>query len=101
MGAGKSWSKMIDIWSWTSLLVKTRSQLSMYLIFCVHSILKCFEAGHHTLDTAFKKMEWSFTACYEGRRPTKDWNGKDIPGAKAGTVNTLNLVFVLQDHNML
>ena len=83
MGGGKSWSKMIDIWSWSSLLVATKNQLSMFLISAVHQVLKSFEDGFHTLDVAFRKMVWSFEACAEGVWPSEDWDGNALACPKA------------------
>ena len=83
MGVGKSWAKMMDIWSWHSLLVKSQSQLTMFLILCVHSVLRSVESGQNTLDTAFKKMRWSFDACWEGRHPKLDWNNRKLRSSKA------------------
>ena len=83
MGVGKSWSKQMDVWSWRSLLCKGPSLLTMILIFCVHASLRCVEEGHHTLETAFKKMRWSFDALYEGVWPKFDWLNNKLHYAKA------------------
>ena len=89
MGVGKSWSKMMDIWTWTSLLVKGRSQLTMFLIFCVHASLRSVAAGHNTLEIAFKKMRWSFDALWEGRWPRFDWNNNPMRYSKAITCDKI------------
>ena len=86
MGLGKAWGKMIDIWSWSSMLVLGSSNLTFFLIWCVHAVLRSVREGHCTLDVAFKKMVWSFTALYEGRWPIKDWNGVKILGSQANHV---------------
>jgi len=83
MGVGKAWSKMIDVWSWTSLLCKGNSQLTMFFIWCVHAVLRGVDAGHHTLQTAFRKMRWSFDALAEGKWPQFDWNNVKIVSSKA------------------
>ena len=93
MGAGKSWAKMLDVWSWTSMLFKAQSQLTMYLISVVVSTLKCTDENHHTLDTFFRKLTWSLRACYDGKWPTHDWNGDRIQNSK-------DLVF-LSEHVVL
>ena len=43
MGIGKAWGKSIDAWSWSSCLVAAESQLSIFLIYCVHACLRCGE----------------------------------------------------------
>ena len=83
MGVGKAWGKLIDIWSWSSLLVTGRSNLTIFLIFCVHSVLRSVEAGHNTLETAFQKMTWSFNALWEGKWPSFDWSNRKLLYAKA------------------
>lgn len=85
MGVGKGWSKLIDIWSWSSILVTGPTVLNVFLIFCVHTILQCTRAGHDTLTTCYKKLTWSFTCLWEGKWPTHDWNGSPIRDARAGT----------------
>ena len=82
-GAGKSWSKMMDIWSWSSMLTSSPSRLNSYLIFCIHACFRDAAADHNTLDVIFRKMAWSFKACYTGKWPTRDWNNKEISDPKA------------------
>ena len=43
------------------------------------------EAGHHTLNTFYRKLIWSFEALWHGEEPTKDWRGMPINGVKKGT----------------
>ena len=41
-GAGKSWSKMGDFFSWSCMLVNSgHSQLTRFLIFMVHAYMRC------------------------------------------------------------
>ena len=41
-GAGKSWSRMGDFFSWKSMLVTSgHSQLCRFLIFMVHAYMRC------------------------------------------------------------
>ena len=41
------------------------------------------EAGHVTLEVAFRKMVWSFNALYEGRWPKFDWDNNPMSYEKA------------------
>jgi hypothetical protein len=41
-GAGKSWSKMGDFFSWSCLLMSSgHSQLTRFMIFMVHAYMRC------------------------------------------------------------
>ena len=55
VGIGKAWGKLLDIWSWQSLLVSGPTILRTMLIFCVHSSIQSVKDGHNTLDVMFKK----------------------------------------------
>ena len=46
--------------------------------------LQAVESGHHTLNTFYRRLIWSFQALWEGEEPTTDWRGKPIPGAAPG-----------------
>lgn len=83
MGVGKAWGKMVDAWTWHSLLVSGHSLLTMMLIFCIHSALRSTLAGKNTLDRVFGMMAWSFAALDKGEWPTLDWLGRKIETAKA------------------
>ena len=56
VGIGKAWGKLLDIWSWQSLLVAGPTLLRTMLIFCVHTAIQSVKDGHNTLDVVFKKM---------------------------------------------
>ena len=83
MGVGKAWGKMIDVWSWTSILCRGTTQLTIFLIYCVHAALRSAKEGHNTLEVAFRKMVWSFDALWEGTWPVFDWNNVRMNYAKA------------------
>jgi len=83
MGVGKAWGKSIDIWSWSSLLVAGRSELVIFLIFCVHAALRSITEGRVTLDVVYRKMAWSFNALYEGMWPVFDWDNNRIRDEQA------------------
>ena len=85
VGIGKAWGKIMDLWSWCSLLVLAPTILRQMLIFCLHNALQSVKAGHNSLDVAFTKMAWSFTALWEGKWPVIDWKGKPMHYAKAGS----------------
>ncbi|HIF94878.1 MAG TPA: hypothetical protein EYQ60_17410 [Myxococcales bacterium] len=75
VGIGKAWGRLMDIWSWTSILATGPTILRAFMVFCLHTAIQCVRAGHNTLDVVFKKMAWSFTAMWVGKWPTHDWNG--------------------------
>ena len=86
VGIGKAWGRLMNIWSWTSLLCfSAPTILRNFLIFCIHQILQSPRAGHHTLDVVFRKMAWSFKWLWLGKWPTHDWDGHPLSYSKAGT----------------
>lgn len=79
MGVGKSWGKMMDSWQWSSLLSTASSKCSVFMVFCVHAVLR----SSLTLDEAFKAIAWSFNAIYSRRWPTRNWNDEPLNYPKA------------------
>ena len=84
-GIGKSWGKLVDVFSLSSMLVFGSSLVHNFLIWMVHQTLLCAVRGHHTMETFWKKFTWSMDALAEGRWPTVDWMGKAIKCVRAGT----------------
>ena len=84
-GIGKGWSKMMDLFSLSSLLAFGPTILRNYLIFAVHQALQTTAEGSHTLKVFFRKLAWSLYWAYLGKWPTEDWNKQPINSAKAGT----------------
>ena len=82
MGAGKSWSKMIDVWSWGSLLYFGHSEVRRFLIVAIHASLRNAAPGQKTLDVIFQKLKWSLDACYSGFHPKLDWEGKPMTDSR-------------------
>ena len=82
MGAGKSWSKMMDLFSWSSVLFTGRTEVRQFLIFGLHSSLRLV-GPEDSLETCFQVLKWSLDACYEGCHPTLTWDGKPNPHPKA------------------
>ena len=82
-GLGKGWGKLVDIFSVSSLLISGPSILRNLMMFLIFQHLICRDEDHCTLDECYKMLIWSFKACWEGKKPVKDWHGKDMeyPGA--------------------
>ena len=78
VGIGKAWGKLMDIWSWQSLLVAGPTILRTMLIFCVHTAIQSVKRGHNTLEVMFKKMAWSFNVLWDGDEP-ENMIGMTIP----------------------
>ena len=55
-----------------------------FVFWLLHQSLECYAASHHTLETFYTRLVWSFNALWLGEEPTHDWNGQPIPGAKPG-----------------
>ena len=78
-GVGKAWGKVVDCFSWASILVTCgHSELVRFLIFVVHSHLRCAK----TLDVVFGMMRWSLEALMDRRWPALDWLGNPIDYSK-------------------
>ena len=78
-GIGKAWSKLVDLYSWGSLLNSDGvTWLSLYLIIGIHCVL-CSDA---TIDEIWTIIVWSFGCMYRGTWPDRHWNGRKYP---AGT----------------
>jgi len=82
-GLGKSWGKMVDIFSVSSLLICGPTILRNLMMFLIFQHLICRDPNHCTLDVFFTMLIWSFKACWLGKKPKFDWNGKEMfnPGA--------------------
>jgi hypothetical protein len=82
-GLGKSWGKMVDIFSVSSLLICGPTILRNLMMFLIFQHLICRDLDHCTLDTFYRMLIWSFKACWEGKKPKFDWNGNEMnyPGA--------------------
>ena len=75
-GLGKSWGNLADIFSASSLLTYGLTVLRSLMMFLMFQHLICREPGNCTLNTASKMLIWSFKACWEGKDPKFDWDGK-------------------------
>ena len=76
VGIGKAWGKLLDIWSWQSLLVSGPTILRTMLIFCVHSDIQSVNDKHNTLDMMCKK--WLGQSMLFGRVTIQNWIGMTI-----------------------
>jgi len=85
-GIGKSWGKMVDVFSLSSMLVFGKSSLlHNFLVWMVHQSLLCVLREHHTMNAFWDRFNWSCKALADGLWPTELWNGAKIYSAKAGT----------------
>ena len=83
-GLGKTWGKLVDIFSLSSLLVYQPPVLANLLVFLLFQGLQCVRDGHHTLTVFYRKLVWSFQILWEGKVPGEDWDGKPINEGTAG-----------------
>jgi hypothetical protein len=77
-GLGKGWGKMVDIFSVSSLLICGPTVLQNLMMFLIFQHLICRDPEHCTLDEFYKMLIWSFEACWLGKKPKRDWNGKEM-----------------------
>jgi hypothetical protein len=90
VGAGKSWSKSVDIFSWSSLLGTGSTVDFTFLVFAVFQVMLSTAFGHTTMAKFFQVLNWSLLWLYKGVWPDKDHEGRVFPqgseaARKAGT----------------
>ena len=80
-GLGKSWSKLLHIWHWKSMLTSGRTLDVCFYIYSIYDrmLSKVEEAA--TYDWLHKKLKWSFEALWTGMWPKRDEEGKPYPKA--------------------
>jgi hypothetical protein len=74
-GVGKSWVKLLDVWSWSSLLGRGSTMDACFYIFSVFTKLCCTQEGYKTYDHVSWKLRWSLYWLWLGRWPTHDADG--------------------------
>jgi hypothetical protein len=72
-GRGKAWVKLMDNWSWTSLVGTGKTNTKLFFVWGVMQKI-CIPSV--TLDAFFKVMKWSFTSLWTGKWPDRDWTGE-------------------------
>ena len=80
-GCGKSWAKLLNTFSWHSLLVKG-SSLMMHMY--IWSIFTGLLDGSSTDDAFFHVLVWSLEAMLLGTWPTHDWHGQPMRTGQPG-----------------
>ena len=81
VGVGKSWNKMLDIWSWTSCLGSGATLDCCFYMFSIFQPLLSNIAGQKTYVHIAHRLRWSFYWLWLGRWPTHDADGNAyLPG---------------------
>ena len=83
-GVGKSWSKSVDIYSWTSLLSSGSTLTTQFLIYIMYSSLRIKEDGKDMFRTLDKKIAWSLYWLFIGKWPERDENNQEMHYPKKG-----------------
>ena len=72
-GVGKAWTRMLDVFSWGSLLaVDGKTMLTNFLIFAFWAVLSSTDPGFDTYDEYWIATCWSFEAMLTGYWPYED-----------------------------
>ena len=80
-GVGKSWARLLNIYSWTSLVGKGGTLDMLFFIYAVFVHLQTKE----TQAAVWKVLVWAFTVLASGRWPTHDaWGTAYPPQSKEG-----------------
>ena len=80
VGIGKIWPKLLNVWSWFSLIGQGNTRAKMFYTY------SCFDktaipgfSMNHTLGPAFKLLQWSFYWLFRGVWPDRDPDGNRRP----------------------
>ena len=78
-GRGRSWSKMLGVYSWGPVLGWGHTDTMLYFMWAgwEHQLSKVTD--RNTYESIANLLRWSFTALWEGRWPTHDHMGKEFP----------------------
>lgn len=76
VGRGKAWAKMLDVWSWCSLLGTGKTVDTQFYIFSLFQGLLSTKDGHSTYRRIHGRMRWSLFWLWLGRHPTHDPYGE-------------------------
>ena len=64
-GKMRTWQKMLDVWSWSSVLGEgTVLERTMYITSWFHAAV-CKADGHNSYDWIARKLKWSFDALFD------------------------------------
>lgn len=89
IGIGKGWTRMMTMFSWSSLLAKGPTKEICYYIWSVFDRLCCKADGSgtmSTMDTFFTVLRWSLYWLWRGQWPDRDWTGQMYdPDSSAGS----------------
>ena len=78
VGCGKSWSKLAECTSRSSMIARGPVQWINFCITLMFTMLAVCELGRDTFDLMWKHIAWSLLALYHGKFPTHDANGKEF-----------------------
>jgi hypothetical protein len=79
VGVGKSWSKGVEAYSWTSLLCEGTPSPKHWLLIALQKHTLCKAAGRDTIHKAWHELAWSFNALFEGTHPSTNSSGEPWP----------------------
>ena len=71
-GIGKSWSKVMDVFSVSSLLGRGSTRMRMFLTFSFFTSLSATADGVTSSDRLFQRLVWSLLWAWRGKHPTHD-----------------------------
>jgi hypothetical protein len=76
VGAGKSWCKMADVFSWSSVHGAGATKQKMYFIWSIFEHLISRVLGHNTMEEFSEILKWSLEQLWTGEFDKKDWKGR-------------------------
>lgn len=78
-GVGKSWSKSMDAYSWTSLLSRGPTAKVLFLIYIMSPKMVVKMEGRNFMEEFFKRLRWSLYWLFLGVFPLRDHRGVPFP----------------------
>ena len=75
-GRAKAWTKVLDVWSWCSLLGTGKTLDMQFYIFSLFQGLLSTKDGRSTYRRIHERMRWSLFWLWLGRHPTHDPYGE-------------------------
>ena len=85
VGVGRTWSKGVEAFSWTSLLALGATVMINFVIWVCFSKCMCTSDDKHTMRRFWSELKWSLSWLEKGVWPTTDSSGKLIRSKNAGT----------------
>ena len=83
-GLGKTWSRSVDVWSWSSILGVGNTIATNFLIYILYWKLIVKVQGMDLYHEFIQRLTWSLYWLWLGRWPTRNWKNEPMDYDLAG-----------------